>query len=65
MPAEGGFSSNVIVAIQLTKSSKDAYREQSLEQFKQLDFKVNSEHFARSPAVMLSDSITRGGSMGP
>ena len=43
-PAEGGFSSNVIVAIQLTKSSKDAYREQSLEQFKQLDFKVNSEH---------------------
>lgn len=42
-PAHGGFVSNVNVLVQRMKTTKAAYREQSLDQFKQGGFRVKSE----------------------
>ncbi len=46
-PGRDGFASNVNVTVQRTKTTAEAYRELSIGQFKQLDFKVNAERTSK------------------
>jgi hypothetical protein len=53
-PAEAGFSSNVNITIQAATLTRKMYRDQSLAQFRQLGFKVNSD---RDVTVSGKDAI--------
>jgi hypothetical protein len=53
-PAEGGFSSNVNITIQPVSTTRKAYHDQSLREFGQLGFKLNS---SRDVTVSGKDAI--------